>query len=593
MGAYEGPKQGFLLSTESVIVPEGGTTAFTVALAIDPLGTIAVTVAVKSGDPDITIYDGALLIFDSSNYAVPHVVTVAAAEDLDSITGSALALVSSPGLVTFGVTAIEGDNEPYPNTVVVDARAPGANNGSSWLDAFTDLHDALSFAAIHPEIVEIRVAQGIYRPAEPNGDRTATFQLLNGVVIKGGYVGLGAPDPDIRAIELYKTILCGDLNDDDADVNPNHLMTEPRRIENTYHVVTGGGTDETAVLDGFIVTGGNANGPGWPNEPYSDSGGGMYCNSISTMSNCTFIANSASWGGGGMYCGPNGGVSGTGPTLTNCRFIGNVAGNGGGMSASDINPTLIDCKFSNNLAINNGGGQDYGDCMPTLINCLFTGNSAYEDGGGMYCQFTYSMSLTNCTFSGNSSGNHGGGICDYYGLPALTNCILRGNRDNRGEDESAQIETWIPPVVNYSCIQGWTGVLGGTGNIGDDPCFADPGYWDPNGTPEDANDDFWVDGDHHLKSQAGRFDPGSGTWVIDDVTSPCIDAGDPMSPIGLEPFPNGGVVNMGAYGGTAEASKSYFGKPVCETIVAGDINGDCAVDFKDFVLMALHWLGGG
>ena len=44
------------------------------------------------------------------------------------------------------------------------------------------------------------------------------------------------------------------------------------------------------------------------------------------------------------------------------------------------------------------------------------------------------------------------------------------------------------------------------------------------------------------------------------------------------------------YGGTAEASKSYFGEPVCETIVAGDINGDCKVNFKDFVIMSFHWL---
>ncbi len=78
--------------------------------------------------------------------------------------------------------------------------------------------------------------------------------------------------------------------------------------------------------------------------------------------------------------------------------------------------------------------------------------------------------------------------------------------------------------------------------------------------------------------------------MIDDVMSPCIDAGDPMSPIGYEPFPNGGIINMGAYGGTAEASKSYFGQPPCETIVAGDINGDCKVNFLDFRLLALHWL---
>jgi len=80
------------------------------------------------------------------------------------------------------------------------------------------------------------------------------------------------------------------------------------------------------------------------------------------------------------------------------------------------------------------------------------------------------------------------------------------------------------------------------------------------------------------------------TWIIDANTSPCIDAGNASSPIGFEAFPNGGVINMGAYGGTAEASKSYFDKPVCETIVAGDINGDCKVNFLDFGLMVFHWL---
>lgn len=123
-----------------------------------------------------------------------------------------------------------------------------------------------------------------------------------------------------------------------------------------------------------------------------------------------------------------------------------------------------------------------------------------------------------------------------------------------------------------------------------DLCFADPGYWDSNGTAEEPNDDFWVEGDYHLKSQGGRWDANDGRWAIDDVTSPCIEAGDPMSPIGLEPFPNGGIINMGAYGGTSEASKSYFGRPLCEIIVAGDINGDCEVDFEDFRLMGLHWL---
>jgi hypothetical protein len=138
---------------------------------------------------------------------------------------------------------------------------------------------------------------------------------------------------------------------------------------------------------------------------------------------------------------------------------------------------------------------------------------------------------------------------------------------------------------------GWPGV----GNIDTDPCFTEPGYWadanDPN-IPVEPNDPnaIWVDGDYHLQSQAGRWDSNSQTWVIDANTSPCIDAGNPTDPVGHEPFPNGGIINMGAYGGTAQASKSYFGLPVCETIVAGDINGDCKVNFLDFRPMALHWL---
>jgi hypothetical protein len=92
--------------------------------------------------------------------------------------------------------------------------------------------------------------------------------------------------------------------------------------------------------------------------------------------------------------------------------------------------------------------------------------------------------------------------------------------------------------ITYCNIQGR---FHGEGNIKFDPLFADPD-----------------NGDYHLKSQAGRWDPNSESWVKDDVTSPCIDAGDPNSPFGDEPMPNGGRINMGAYGGTAEASKSYF-----------------------------------
>ena len=172
----------------------------------------------------------------------------------------------------------------------------------------------------------------------------------------------------------------------------------------------------------------------------------------------------------------------------------------------------------------------------------------------------------------------------YVGGGATTtieNCIIYDNR-------MGQVGTGTGGTVNilYSDVEGGLdGIIDlgtvnwGPGNTDADPCFVR--VRDPFGA---------FNGDYHLKSQAGRWDPNSQNWVQDASTSPCIDAGNPHSPIGVEPFPNGGRINMGAYGGTPEASKSYFGEPVCETIVAGDINGDCKVNSLDFQLIAFHWL---
>jgi len=214
-----------------------------------------------------------------------------------------------------------------------------------------------------------------------------------------------------------------------------------------------------------------------------------------------------------------------------------------------------------------------------LKNCIFIANISSDGGGGGMGNYYFSSpTITNCTFVENFGPSGGGIYCYESPGTTLVNCILWGT-------SSSQLIG--PAIVTYTNIKGG---YPGIGNINIDPCFEDPGYWDPNETPDYPYDDFWINGDFHLKSQAGRWDANEGRWTKDDVTSPCIDAGDPNNPIGLEPFPNGGIINMGAYGGTEEASKSYFGKPPCETIIAGDINGDCIVNLKDFALMAFHWL---
>ena len=238
-----------------------------------------------------------------------------------------------------------------------------------------------------------------------------------------------------------------------------------------------------------------------------------------------------------------------------CLFVGNYARDeGGAMHTSAGAPSRIEgSSFTGNSA--RIGGAVYSGMRQDVTNCVFAHNQAVETGGSVYFRGER-IGITSCTFFGNVAQTGTALAClepPHKGVtpPSATvvNTILWD-----GGNEIA-VAAHIRMNVTHSDIQGgWPG----EGNIDADPLFAAPGYWDANGTPDDPSDDFWVDGDYHLKSQAGRWDPNSLAWVIDDVTSPCIDAGDPNSPIGLEPEPNGGRINMGAYGGTAETSKTYY-----------------------------------
>jgi len=318
--------------------------------------------------------------------------------------------------------------------IYVDADANGTNDGSCWADAFNYLQDALATAWSGDEI---RVAEGIYTPdsnsRDPNGsgDRTATFQLISGVILKGGFAGFGEPDPNARDIEEYETILSGDLDGNDVDVNDLYdLLDEPTRAENSYHVVTGSNTDSNTVLDGFTITAGNDNRYGLPPVPgYPPArlsyGAGMCNHSGSpTLANCTLIRNTANGRGGGMFNGDE-----SSPTLTNCIFGENSAAAGGGMCNEDeSSPTITNCTFSGNIAegeMATGGGMGNYSSSPILTNCTFSGNSASYEGGGIY-NYSSSTNITNCTFVGNSAYESGGAV--YIGgistSTLTTNCIF-------------------------------------------------------------------------------------------------------------------------------------------------------------------------
>ena len=314
-------------------------------------------------------------------------------------------------------------NTVPPGTIYVDANATGANNGTSWQDAYKYLQDALEDANISPGCAEIWVAQGTYRPdedtAHPDGNdsRTATFQLKNNVAIYGGYPhGGGSRDPN-----TYTTTLSGDIG------------TIGNNNDNSYHVVTGSGTNATAVLDGFTITAGNASG----SFPYN-VGGGMYNNLGS-------------------------------PTVTNCIFSGNSATNGSGIYNNYYSsPTVTNCTFSRNSATNNGGGMDSNSFSnPTVTNCTFSGNSA-TNGGGMYNYSFSSPIVTNCTFIGNSATSNGGGMSNLSGSnPLVTNCILWGNTAPNGPQIYKDGSSF--PTVSYCDVQG--------------------GWSEPGWNPDDPNTD--------------------------------------------------------------------------------------------------------
>ncbi len=170
------------------------------------------------------------------------------------------------------------------STIYVDVNAEGTGDGSSWVDAFTDLQEGLA-AAIAGD--EVWVAQGNYLPTA-GITRTISFQLVSGVAIYGGFPSGGGDGTfAARDFDLYLTVLNGDIG------------TPGDSSDNSIHVVDGSGTDGTAVLDGFTVTGGYANGS---NPMTLKERGWSICSKRQPeVRNCIFDTNRASYGGGGLY----------------------------------------------------------------------------------------------------------------------------------------------------------------------------------------------------------------------------------------------------------------------------------------------------
>jgi predicted outer membrane repeat protein len=274
-------------------------------------------------------------------------------------------------LAVLGLLALPIQSYAAGTIVYVDAGASGAGDGSSWADAYPSLADDLANAAFD---TEIWVAAGTYKPTSGT-DRTATFQLKDGVAIYGGFAG-NETQRNQRDWQTNVTTLSGDLLGNDSGAVD---LSNPTRADNSYSVVTGA---TGAILDGVTVTGGHANYILSQGLPSWSSGGGMYNDHSSPiLTHVTFSGNTSISFGGGMY--NNAGN----PVLTDVTFDGNYSGgNGGGLYSTGVaNLTLTDVTYTGNVATDRGGGlhaepEFNGVANLTLTNVIFSGNSATYGG---------------------------------------------------------------------------------------------------------------------------------------------------------------------------------------------------------------------
>ncbi len=456
----------------------------------------------------------------------------------------------------------------------VDENAVGPkHDGSSWCTAHTTLHDALATATAGDEV---RIANGTYRPASagPGDPRENSFIVPSGVRVLGGYAGCGEPNPNARNTTAYPTTLTGDHLGDDA---PNFT----NRDDNHYHVMQLINCDSTTLIEGLRINGGNANAP-LILDPDSRGAGIYVVGGAPILRQLTLSSNEARWNGGAIF------ERESQTMLDRCFLFGNLAGNGGALFIEG-HPILTDTRIGGNDATLNGGGlfiatnaqadihggsmnsndgsnggavhamhdtilhmdrvfllgnratnggAVYCDGEAHIENCGFAVNSATDSGGAI--AFVHSdpgttVNIRNATIANNSAANGAAGV----GLGAsdveFANTILWRNTSNGQVDQQAQIfSSDATPVVNFSCVEGWNGSLGGVGNIGDDPRIAAIGdvpgpviiinlslkSGSPcinTGDPVDTLQPGWHDSDGNARVMCGRIDMGLNEFGFGDV----------------------------------------------------------------------------
>ena len=452
-----------------------------------------------------------------------------------------------------------GSEAAHAGVCRVNTSGTAGADGSNWTDQAMDLQ-----AALAQSCDEIWVKSGVYTLGPSRSD---SFAIAAGTALYGGFGG-SETSRNERDPANNPTVLSGDIDGDDANVDGNHVNETAADIVggNSIHVVVLDGTTGTpitssTILDGFIITGGDADGGG-----ATAHGGGLYCNGMYSNSACSpairntvFSGNRAQAGGAMFNAALFDGTAS--PSLENVRFFGNSASGSGGAlfnmgQGGTSSPELVNVAFAFNHADDSGGALFNqgieGLSSPSLRNVLFHANTAGVNAGAMYNQAQSSgpsgphghssPQLANVTFSSNSSGYSGGAMVNngsYGGIsnPSLTNVTFAGNATGGGGGTamaSNGLEGTYNPVLNGVILWGDTSTYG-VGfemyNNQAQPSIAYSIVQGSGGSGPEWESGFGLDGGGNLDADPMLYPlaDNGGTSLTHAIpeTSPAWNAGDP------------------------------------------------------------------
>lgn len=296
--------------------------------------------------------------------------------------------------------------------VFVRANASGANNGSSWADAYTSLDAALANATPGQSIW---VAAGLYKPGTPAPNHT--FIVPTGISLYGGFAGTETALNQRNAL-VNITTLSGDIAGNDVVGN----FTQ-NRTDNSIHVlvVFESGSPNAAVIDGFVVRSGHTL-VGSSNTDLNRRGGGLLASGKLTLRNCLFTDNFGESGAGAVAIG----AASNGLIVDNCVFEANSATEQGILYLRETPTAQVkNCVFRNNTT-NRGALYPQMTTNLSIDSCLFEGNNAGANFGSAMFSWQANWTLSNSIFRKNKSANAGIYIDDRDGghFVTIDNCLF-------------------------------------------------------------------------------------------------------------------------------------------------------------------------